>query len=172
MIDMTTHEIAQLLADTMIGRLCMADSDGTPYAIPLPFCWAEGALYLRLPVTGRKGDVLSRNDRVCFEIDTFTATLDDYASVLVEGRLVEVTSIDEKQRIKPITDGKYDRLRAGHRPGHGRATPLSALPLRKILVTRLSGKRKEPAPEKLQNEPNRGGCPDSALDVLLATSMR
>jgi hypothetical protein len=146
MIDMTPQEIGQMLADVMIGRLCMADTDATPYSIPLPFCWMDGALYLRLPLTGRKGRVLSRNDRVCFEVDRFTENLDDYASVLVEGRLVEVTSVDEKGAVKELNDEKYDRLRGGNRPGHGRSTPLSSLPMRKIVVTHLSGKKKEPTP--------------------------
>jgi nitroimidazol reductase NimA-like FMN-containing flavoprotein (pyridoxamine 5'-phosphate oxidase superfamily) len=146
MIDMTPHEIGRMLAAATIGRLCMADTDGTPYSIPLPFCWREGALYLRLPLTGRKGRVLSANERVCFEVDRFTDNLDDYASVLVEGRLVEVTSIDEKAAVKAANDEKYDRLRGGHRPGHGRVTPLEALPVRKIVVTHLSGKRKETTP--------------------------
>jgi nitroimidazol reductase NimA-like FMN-containing flavoprotein (pyridoxamine 5'-phosphate oxidase superfamily) len=144
MIDMTYAEIARMLGDARIGRLCMADADGTPYAIPLPFCWADGALYLRLPLTGRKGAVLSRNDRVCFEADAFTDTLDDYASVLVEGRLIPVTDTQEKGRIKSLNDQKYAALRRGYRPGHGRSTPLADLPMRKILVTRLSGKKKEP----------------------------
>jgi nitroimidazol reductase NimA-like FMN-containing flavoprotein (pyridoxamine 5'-phosphate oxidase superfamily) len=146
MIDMTPEEIDRLLAGTTIGRLCMADTDGTPYSIPLPFCWMSGALYLRLPLTGRKGEVLSRNDRVCFEVDRVSDNLDDYASVLVEGRLVEVTSLDEKAAVKAANDEKYDRLRGGHRPGHGRATPLASLPMRKIVVTQLSGKQKEPTP--------------------------
>jgi len=146
MIDMTPQEIGQMLANVSIGRLCMADTDGTPYSIPLPFCWQDGALYLRLPLTGRKGRVLSRNDRVCFEVDRFTDRLDDYASVLVEGRLVEVTSAQEKAVIKSANDEKYDRLRGGHRPGHGRATPLASLPMRKIVVSHLSGKKKEPEP--------------------------
>jgi len=144
MIDMTREEIGQMFAESLIGRLCMADTDGTPYSIPLPFCWLDGALYLRLPLTGRKGEVLSRNNRVCFEVDAFKGGLEDYASALVEGRLVEVTSLEEKERVKSANDEKYDRLRGGHRPGHGRSTPLSALPMRKIVVTQLTGKKKEP----------------------------
>ena len=145
MVDMTVEEIGQMFDDAMIGRLCMADTDGTPYAIPLPFCWRDGALYLRLPLTGRKGEVLSRNNRVCFQVDAFSGSLDDYASALVEGRLVEVSNIEEKEGVKAANDAKYDRLRGGKRPGHGRSTPLSALPMRKIVVTQLSGKKKEPA---------------------------
>jgi nitroimidazol reductase NimA-like FMN-containing flavoprotein (pyridoxamine 5'-phosphate oxidase superfamily) len=146
MIVMTLPEIGRMLADVMIGRLCMADSNGTPYSIPLPFCWRDGALYVRLPLTGRKGRVRARNDRVCFQVDRFSDNLDDYASVLVAGRLVEVTSVEEKAAVKAANDGKYDRLRGGHRPGHGRSTPLASLPMRKIVVSHLSGKKKEPEP--------------------------
>src|SRR5215213_7496700 len=99
MQDMTPDEIHRFLDDARIGRLCMAGSDGRPYTIPLPFCWLDGALYVRLPLTGRKGQVLGQNDRVCFEADEFTETLDDYASVLVEGRLVEVNGVEEKRRV-------------------------------------------------------------------------
>lgn len=136
-------DVEAMLQGTTIGRLCMADNEGRPYAIPLPFTWHEGALYLRLPLTGRKGEVLRQNSRVCFEVDSYTDTLDDYASVLIEGRLIEVTSLEEKACIRARTQEKYLRLRRGHRPGHGRSTPLEALALRKIVVEQLSGRRKD-----------------------------
>ena len=142
MQDMTPYEIDRFLDDTGIGRLCMAGSDGRPYTIPLPFCWLGGALYVRLPLTGRKGQVLRENDRVCFEADDFTDTLDDYTSVIVEGRLVEVTNLEEKRRVKLANDGKYRRLRGGHRPGHGRARAIEELPLRKVVVEQVGGRRK------------------------------
>ncbi len=143
MIEMKSDEVEALLNATRIGRLSMADRQGHPYTIPLPYCWADGALYLRLPLTGRKGRVLTENDRVCFEVDRFTETLDDYASVLVEGQIVPVHDLAEKQRIKQINEERYKRLRSGQRPGHGRITPLEELPLRKIVVESLSGRRKE-----------------------------
>jgi len=142
MQDMTPHEIDRFLGDARIGRLCMAGSDGRPYTIPMPFCWLGGALYVRLPLTGRKGQVLRENDRVCFEADDFTDRLDDYTSVIVEGRLVGVTDLEEKRRIKAANDEKYCRLRGGHRPGHGRATLLEELPLRKVVVERVGGRSK------------------------------
>lgn len=147
MLEMTFAEIDELLDRSLIGRLCMADRrDGRPYAIPLPFCWTGDALYLRVALTGRKGEVLADNDLVCFEVDDFADDLSDYASVLIEGRLVEVTDLAEKARVKQLNDAKYNRLRRGRRPGHGRATPLAELPLRKLLVDRVSGRRKTPAP--------------------------
>jgi nitroimidazol reductase NimA-like FMN-containing flavoprotein (pyridoxamine 5'-phosphate oxidase superfamily) len=120
----------------------MAGRDSQPYAIPLPFCWRDEALYLRLPLTGRKGQVLSENDRVCFEVDQFSETLDEYASVLIEGRLVPVTDLGEKARVKQSNDEKYNRLRKGFRPGHGRVGDLSRLPMRKIVTISISGRRK------------------------------
>jgi nitroimidazol reductase NimA-like FMN-containing flavoprotein (pyridoxamine 5'-phosphate oxidase superfamily) len=145
MIDMTRDEIDELMNGCRIGRLSMADAAGRPYVIPLPFCWSAGTVYLRLPLRGRKGDILAANDQVCFEVDSFTETLDAYASVLVEGRLVEVESLEEKAAVKAANDAKYNRLRKGFRPGHGRATPLTNLPMRKIAVERVTGRRKDAA---------------------------
>ena len=143
MQDMTAHEIERLLDQSLIGRLSMADRASRPYTIPLPFSWTGGTIYLRLPLAGRKGSILRENDQVCFEVDHFTETLDQYASVLIEGRLVAVTDTDEKLRVKFCTDEKYSRLRRGYRPGHGRSTPVEQLPLRKIVVQSISGRKKE-----------------------------
>jgi nitroimidazol reductase NimA-like FMN-containing flavoprotein (pyridoxamine 5'-phosphate oxidase superfamily) len=146
MIEMTRDEIDTLLEQALIGRLCLASPDGRPYCLPFPFCWANGSVYLRIGLSGRKGQILRVNDRVCFEVDSFSDTLDDYASVLIEGRLVPVDDLDEKARIRQLNDAKYQRLRRGRRTGHGRATPLEQLPLRKIVVEQLTGRKKESTP--------------------------
>jgi uncharacterized protein len=142
MVEMSQKEIVRLLDESRIGRLCMADADGRPYAIPLPFCYVDGALYLRIPDSGRKARILAGNSRVCFETDDFTPSLDDYGSVLLEGTLVLVTDLGEKAKVKAANTAKYQRLRNGQRPGHGRATPLEEVPLRKLLVESLSGRKK------------------------------
>jgi nitroimidazol reductase NimA-like FMN-containing flavoprotein (pyridoxamine 5'-phosphate oxidase superfamily) len=143
MVEMSEREIEQMLSEARIGRLCMADAEGRPYAIPMPFCWADGTLYLRVPLTGRKGEILSQNPYVCFEVDEFTQTLDHYASVLIEGELVPESDVEQKARVKLLNDAKYNRLRGGHRPGHGRRTPIEELPMRKIVVTSVTGRSKE-----------------------------
>lgn len=143
MVVMEKAEVNTILAGALIGRLAMADGCGKPYVIPMPFCWHEEAVYLRLPMTGRKAEVLLQNNKVCFEVDWFDESLSDYGSVLIEGRLVEVRDLREKAAVKDINDEKYTRLRKGNRPGHGRGTPLEALPMRKILPIAISGRRKE-----------------------------
>ncbi len=143
MVVMEKVEMEALLSGALIGRLGMADGGGKPYVIPMPFCWYDEAIYLRLPMTGRKAAVLLQNNRVCFEVDWFDETLRDYGSVLVEGRLAMVEDLCEKAAVKAINDEKYTRLRKGIRPGHGRSTPLEALPMCKILSQAISGRRKE-----------------------------
>lgn len=165
MEDMTPDEIRQFLDDARIGRLCMAGRDGRPYSIPLTFCWHGDALYVRLPLSGRKGQILLENDRVCFEADEFTDTLDDYASVLVEGRLVEVSDVEEKRRVREANDRKYNRLRGGHRPGHGRSKPVEQLPMRKVLVERLGGRRKGPAASEPAGRLPAPGVPAQCVPV-------
>lgn len=142
MIEMTEQEIRILLANAPIGRLAMADGDGKPYVIPMPFCWLANKLYLRLPMKGRKASILKNNNQVCFEADSFAHDLSDYASVIVEGRLVPVNDTIEKNSVKAANHAKYNRLRKGNRPGHGRTTPIEDLPLHKIQVTQLSGRKK------------------------------
>ncbi len=147
MIPMTQAEITALLDNALIGRLAMAYPDGRPYAIPLPFCFLDGSLYLRVPLTGRKGEILALNDQVCFEIDTFTEQLDDYASILLEGKLLAVTDLAEKARVRVANDAKYNRLRHSHRAGHGRRTPLEELPTRKLVPEVISGRKMDPVSE-------------------------
>src|SRR5689334_14329309 len=104
MREMTNAQMDDLLASARIGRLCMATSTGDPYAIPLPFCWHDGSLYLRLPMKGRKGAILVQNPRVCFEVDWYSDSLDDYGSVLIEGRMEPVISLAEKAQVKAAND--------------------------------------------------------------------
>ncbi|MCC6238729.1 MAG: pyridoxamine 5'-phosphate oxidase family protein [Phycisphaerales bacterium] len=143
MIEMSRAEIDLLLNNARVGRICMADSSGKPYIVPMPFYWNGQTVYIRLALSGRKGEVLQQNDQVCFEADDYSDNFDQYASVLIEGRLVPVDDIEEKIRIKELNSAKYNRLRQGYRPGHGRSKPISELPMRKIEVAQISGRRKE-----------------------------
>ena len=142
MLAMNPTEIDQHLNDSTIGRLCMADLSGRPYTVPIPFLWHRGCLYLRLPLSGRKGEILQQNRQVCFESDCFTPNLDDYASVLVEGLLETVQDLAEKERVRQLNEEKYLKLRNGYRPGHGRTTPLDQLPMQRIRVVAISGRKK------------------------------
>ena len=138
--------IHQLLDDALIGRLAMSDSEGRPYVIPMPFCRQGNTIYLRVPDAGRKAEILRHNNRVCLEVDWIAEQMRDYASVLVEGRLVDVHDAAEKSAARAANEAKYRRLRPDYRPGHQRATALEALPLKKIILENISGRRMSPEP--------------------------
>ncbi len=154
MIAMANVAIDQLLNDSLIGRLGMADSDGRPYSLPFPFCWHQGAIYLRLAMTGRKGSILQNNNQVCFEVDWCAAEMNDYASIIIEGRLLPVTDLSEKNAVRTANEAKYRRLRPHHRPGHGRSTALEDLAMHKIVVQTISGRCMEPQTHRTDHVPD------------------
>ena len=62
-------EIESIINKAFVCRLAMADENG-PYIVPLSFGYREGSLYFHCAKEGRKLDILKKNKRVCFEIDT------------------------------------------------------------------------------------------------------
>jgi len=138
---MSLTEIQRFLQNQLLGRLAMATPDGVPYVIPMPFCYLNDCIYLRLPITGRKGSIITANNRVCFEVDTCSPRMDYYASVIVDGVIAPVTSVVEKATAREATTDKYRRLRDQYRPGHGRQTSLEDLPTMRIAISCLSGRK-------------------------------
>ncbi len=103
-----------------VCRLAMVD-EGEPYVIPVNFGYSDGALYIHSAPAGRKMDVLRRNPRVCFEIES-SATITRHLepchwgakarSVVGYGRVEVVTDDQEKRRgldIIMAQCGKTDR---------------------------------------------------------------
>jgi len=62
-------EMESIINKAFVCRLGMADENG-PYIVPLSFGYKEGSLYFHCAIKGRKLDILKKNKRVCFEIDT------------------------------------------------------------------------------------------------------
>jgi len=61
-------EVDAVLREAMVGRLGTC-SDGRPYVVPLSFAYHEGKIYFHGAVEGKKMADISRNPRVCFEVD-------------------------------------------------------------------------------------------------------
>jgi hypothetical protein len=68
-------EITRILASTHIGRVATVDTEGYPYIIPLNFVFHEGCVYFHCAPKGEKLDNLTRDPRVCFEVDVPLAYL-------------------------------------------------------------------------------------------------
>ncbi len=90
-------------------HLAMCD-EGMPYVVPLSYGFeldAQGklTLYLHAASEGEKLDILRKNDKVCFSIDTLVQNVpvDDswtakYRSVIGRGSVIFVEDAAEKQR--------------------------------------------------------------------------
>ena len=61
--------IAELLSSAEVCRVAMVDN-GEPYVIPLNYGYCDNALYIHSAAAGRKIEILKRNKRVCFEIES------------------------------------------------------------------------------------------------------
>ncbi|MDR2533620.1 MAG: pyridoxamine 5'-phosphate oxidase family protein [Tannerellaceae bacterium] len=59
------REIDEFIASCDICYVGMADTDGTPYVLPMNFGYENGVVYLHSGAEGRKMEILERNPRVC-----------------------------------------------------------------------------------------------------------
>ncbi len=69
-------EIVRILTSTNVGRMATVDVEGYPYIIPVNFVFYEGCVYFHCAPKGEKLDNLSRDSRVCFEVDVPLAYLE------------------------------------------------------------------------------------------------
>jgi nitroimidazol reductase NimA-like FMN-containing flavoprotein (pyridoxamine 5'-phosphate oxidase superfamily) len=69
-------EIERILSLTNIGRLATNGQDGYPYITPVNFVSMEGNIYFHCAPKGEKLDNLTKDSRVCFEIDVPLAYID------------------------------------------------------------------------------------------------
>lgn len=94
----------QLLSESESGTLCLQDTAGGGYGVPLNYAWdGAEALYMHCAGVGHKLDCLQQEPRVTFVVTgssriipaKFTTA---YESVLVHGRAHLVEAEDEKFR--------------------------------------------------------------------------
>ncbi|HUJ42710.1 MAG TPA: pyridoxamine 5'-phosphate oxidase family protein [Opitutaceae bacterium] len=64
--------IDEIFATAEVCRIAMVDN-GEPYVVPLNFGYRDNAIYVHSAAGGRKMEVLRRNRRVCFEIESPSA---------------------------------------------------------------------------------------------------
>jgi uncharacterized protein len=66
----------EILDSTNIGRLATVDNMGYPYITPVNFVFHNDGIYFHSAPKGEKLDNISRNPRVCFEVDVPLAYLE------------------------------------------------------------------------------------------------
>ena len=97
--------IDDLMKRAVVCRLGMVDGD-EPYIVPMNFGYDGKSLFFHCAKEGRKIDILSQNDKVCFEVDLDTEVVKGdvackwsmrYRSVEGVGRAVLVQGAEGKR---------------------------------------------------------------------------
>ncbi|MEE8318878.1 MAG: pyridoxamine 5'-phosphate oxidase family protein [Dehalococcoidales bacterium] len=98
------REIEQVIAGADICRIGFVDGD-EPYIVPVSFGYEENAIYFHSALEGRKINLIRRNGKVCFELDTDVVIVKSdnacdwgtkYRSVIGTGYVKLLESDDEK----------------------------------------------------------------------------
>lgn len=97
----SAEEAVAILKKAEHGVLSTVCPDGSPYGVPLNFCFVENAVYFHCAVEGRKIDNIVKNPSVSFCVVGATEVLPEkfgtrYESVIVSGTIGEVFA-QEKQ---------------------------------------------------------------------------
>lgn len=64
---LTRAECVAVLNDNILGTLALSDGR-QPYAVPLEYIYDAGALYMATYISGRKVDIMEKNDRAVFTV--------------------------------------------------------------------------------------------------------
>ena len=63
------NEIEEIINKAGVCHLGLVDGD-EPYVVPFSFGYERGALYFHGNMKGRKIELIRKNNRVCFEMET------------------------------------------------------------------------------------------------------
>ena len=96
-------KIEKVMEKATVCRLGLADNN-EPYVVPVNFGYEKNSIYFHSALEGRKVEIIRKNNRVCFEIDTDvgigkTDTSNckvKYKSVIGMGRIYILENNEEK----------------------------------------------------------------------------
>lgn len=87
------EEMEHAIRACKICYVGMADTDGTPYVVPMNFGYEEGVVYLHSAQEGRSITILERNSRVCITFCTDPALAYQHPQVACSYRMRSVSVI-------------------------------------------------------------------------------
>lgn len=109
--------IADLLNSCHVGRLGTNGRDGYPIIKPVNFAYQDGIIYFHSAMEGEKIEDITRDNRVCFEVDlpvAYVAAIKQpceatylYRSVIIKGKASFVEETEEKMRAIILLMKKY-----------------------------------------------------------------
>ena len=104
-------DMEQVLAECHVGRIGTIGKGGWPMVKPLNYVYLDGRIYFHSALEGEKIEDITRDSRVCFEVDLPVAyvrgTIENpckaayrYRSVIAKGRAGIV--IDDGERLRAL----------------------------------------------------------------------
>lgn len=114
------NEIERIINKAICCRIGLVDND-EPYMVPVCFGYERNALYFHGASEGRKVELIKKNNKICFEIDTDVAVVKaeepcnwsmKYRSVVGVGRAYILENDKEKSYglkliMRQYTEGDY-----------------------------------------------------------------
>lgn len=128
-----------MLEEERVGRIGLND-DLHPYVVPTDFAYLNGVIYIHTPASGRKARLARTNPDVCFEVDRYNETVTDYRSVLIRGRIKEVSDVAERKEAMEIMGRKA--VRSGVKNSYNqKADMFSRIVIFRIEIGEMTGVR-------------------------------
>ncbi|MBE3136360.1 MAG: pyridoxamine 5'-phosphate oxidase family protein [Thermoplasmata archaeon] len=139
------REIETILSKATIARIGLIDRN-IPYIVPLNFGYKNNCLYFHSAPIGKKIELITRNNMVCFEVDIDHEIIDSgipckwsskYASVIGYGKASFITDSAQKKDALNIIIDHYS-------PGTSYNFPeknLHEIAIIKIEITQMTGKK-------------------------------
>ena len=107
--------IESIIRSASVCRIALSD-DGQPYVVPVCFGYVDNTLYFHSAPSGRKLDILGKNNAVCceFDVDQEIVPAEDacawsvrYRSVVAFGRAFIVEDLDEQRKALDVIVAHY-----------------------------------------------------------------
>ena len=137
--------LGEILRKADVCRVAMCDGD-EPYLVPVNFGYRDRALFIHSAREGRKIEILSRNNRVCFEAETDVEILRGdsacdwgarYRSVIGTGRASFLK--DRKEKEEALVINLQTNSGAGGHSYH--PAKVDAITVIRIDIETLCGKK-------------------------------
>lgn len=106
------EECIALLGSAPRGVLAVHGENGYPYGLPVNYVFMDGRIYFHCAKEGHKVDALRADDRVSFTILSEPVKNEGewwycFTSVIVFGRICEVTDLDKADKVLRALGTKY-----------------------------------------------------------------
>jgi hypothetical protein len=139
------HIIQDILSKSEICRIALTDGE-SPYIVPLNYGFFENTFYFHSASTGKKIDIIKKNNRVCFEIEYSQEIVRQaqscnwttkYRSVIGFGNIEILTDPEQKKKGLDIIMAHYGK------PDNNQyiEADVERIVILKLVITEVSGKQ-------------------------------